>query len=76
MDLLEKAKNYDEKPRKKGEYGLNITSEHLQLAKAYLRGNISLMGASEALGVTNHTQTYITLLRAIKRACELKKIEI
>lgn len=70
MNLLEKAKTIDKKRPQ-----VIITDEHIDLAIAYIKGEISIASVSMAMGHRQGAQSaYTTLARSLKAAYEKGKL--
>ena len=63
--LLDKAKDN----KKKSNAHQEITSEHIELAQAFLRCEIGITSVNQALGYPkNSVQGYVTICRALRHA--------
>ncbi len=70
MNLLEKAKTIDKKRPQ-----VIITDEHIELALAYIRDEVSIASVGEAMGYRQGAQSaYTTLARSLKAAYEKGKL--
>ena len=63
MSLLDEAKK---KNKKKGV--LFITDEHMELAEAYLKGEISLMAIASVIGKPEINSAYLMITRALRQS--------
>lgn len=71
-NLIEKAKKIDSETSQ-----VVVSQEHIDLAIAFLRGEVTMKGCTLAMGYRKGaTGAYITLTRALKRAYEQELIRI
>ena len=72
MNLTQKAKEIDATASQ-----VIVSDEHVQLAIAFLRGDVSMKACTLAMGYRKGaTGAYITLTRAMKKAYEQELIRI